>query len=320
MPRKLHLKRTPAEQAEHDLRKARRAARKAARGVRDDSDPPRRTRKRRQPSGGPSDRDDSDTEYGPQPAGPSTSRADDFEDIRASVEEQRFQEKMWGAFMDDDRLDAVEARMNDYAHVPKRWRGAQVAEDVPAGDEGDPLRMDDEEYAEWVRAGMWRRKNAAAVEEEARQKAAYLAAQAEAARKLKAKEEVRKRKRWEREQIRKGDIRAAYERRWTEILIPTTDPPALRFGDVPWPVTHESVSLELLTAENISAFLALGTLPGDEDAARTRKERLRETMLRFHPDKFEGRVMKLVRDEDREAVREGVGAVVRAVTTLMAAP
>lgn len=58
----------------------------------------------------------------------------------------------------------------------------------------------------------------------------------------------------------------------------------------------------------------------DEDAASKaakKKEKLRETMLKFHPDKFDGRVMKRVRDEEKEKVREGVSAIVRATSALM---
>ena len=68
------------------------------------------------------------------------------------------------------------------------------------------------------------------------------------------------------------------------------------------------VRIEDLTAEAIAAFLLP---PSDFDApsadpSKERKEKLRETMLRFHPDKFEGRVMKRVREKDRERVKEAV--------------
>jgi hypothetical protein len=73
-----------------------------------------------------------------------------------------------------------------------------------------------------------------------------------------------------------------------------------------------------ITAEAVSAFLFF---PGEghEEAGkgRTRKEELRGTMLRFHPDKFEGRVIPRVRDEERAAVREGANAVTRAISALM---
>lgn len=40
-------------------------------------------------------------------------------------------------------------------------------------------------------------------------------------------------------------------------------------------------------------------------------------MLRFHPDKFEGRVMRRVKESDKDKVREAVGQVARALNALM---
>lgn len=148
MPKGSRLKRTPAEQAEHDLRKARRAAKKAA------SRPylPR----------------DVDTNFDGRPfdsdspvldPGPSASR---HEPHTVPVAHDSFQEKLWDAFGDDDRLDTIEARLNEYAHIPRRWRGvgsesqAHAQYTMDGGIEGDPALMNDDEYAEWVRAGMWR--------------------------------------------------------------------------------------------------------------------------------------------------------------------
>ena len=45
--------------------------------------------------------------------------------------------------------------MNSYAHVPRRWRGGGMERmDDELGI--DPQYMEEEDYAEWVRAGMWR--------------------------------------------------------------------------------------------------------------------------------------------------------------------
>lgn len=100
------------------------------------------------------------------------------------------------------------------------------------------------------------------------------------------------------------------------------------FSDIPWPVleAHREISkhraetvavtVEDLTVDAISAFLLPGGKPEGE---RSRKEVLRETFLRFHPDKFEGRFLKTVREGEQEVVREGIGKVVRALNTLMAA-
>jgi hypothetical protein len=56
---------------------------------------------------------------------------------------------------------------------------------------------------------------------------------------------------------------------------------------------------------------------GKEGEKKERKEKLRQTLLRFHPDKFEGRLMQRVRIDDKERVREAVGVVVRVLNTLM---
>ena len=168
MPRsKLQLKRTPAEQAEHELRKARKAARKAAKLKRprdnDDSRYPHRHRHKRQRTDERTSRDyaddDSDVEYGPQPvpsqAGSHPAHKPDHDYIRAQVEEERFRDKLWGALGDDERLDSVEASFNSYAHVPRRWRGGGMKRMDDELDI-DPRFMEDEDYAEWIRAGMWR--------------------------------------------------------------------------------------------------------------------------------------------------------------------
>jgi len=85
----------------------------------------------------------------------------------------------------------------------------------------------------------------------------------------------------------------------------------LGFGDVPWPVRGE-LEIPQLTVEAISTFLFASGSGG-----RMRKEVLREAMLRFHPDKFEGRVMPRIRSEDIDSVREGANAVARALMALM---
>lgn len=108
------------------------------------------------------------------------------------------------------------------------------------------------------------------------------------------------------------DARDTYDRRWVELL--KSKSVNLGFGDVPWPVQGR-IDVSRVTAETISAFLFPSS--SDDGKGRTRKEVLREEMLRFHPDKFEGRVMRRVRSEDKEAVREGANAVARAVMYLM---
>jgi hypothetical protein len=54
----------------------------------------------------------------------------------------------------------------------------------------------------------------------------------------------------------------------------------------------------------------------ETELKRLRKERVRETFLRFHPDKFEGKFMGKVQTSERERVREGLSQVVRVLNEL----
>lgn len=138
MPHKLRLKRTPAEDAARQLKKARRAARKADAG---------HGRHTHTPT------------YNVE-TGPSTSSyvfdfdSDGLASERAQLvdEEALFREKMDEAAQEDAGIYGVESKLNDYAAdtVPRRWRQDTGTSEV------DPSGMDDETYAEWVRAGMWK--------------------------------------------------------------------------------------------------------------------------------------------------------------------
>ncbi|OCH93455.1 hypothetical protein OBBRIDRAFT_771410 [Obba rivulosa] len=345
-PSKLKLKRTPEEQVQHDLRKARKAAHKTARRRTRDSPSPdsQSSYKRRRTH--PSEHNtswaeyeaahySSGDEYGPPPPDSSSShraRKPDYDYIHAQMEEERFREKMWGALEDDERLDAVESRLNDYAHVPRRWRGGgmdRMEDDLAI----NPQAMEEEDYAEWVRAGMWRKKHAAEHEEQERKKAERAAQKAreeavreETRRMERAEAEARTRRREQKQQKWRAEARARYNERWKQLL--DGDTQELLFSDIPWPVLLEqptAVSLELLTTQAIAAFLIPQDGEGKDDGRpsdvikKARKETLRETILRFHPDKFEGRILARVRDVDRDQVREAVGIVVRAINELMTA-
>lgn len=134
----------------------------------------------------------------------------------------------------------------------------------------------------------------------------------------------------ERESQRWDYAREEYGIRWRELLSITGEGETLRFDDIPWPVAaaqrqklrkRESgvprrsiITVDELTAEAITAFL----LPaGQEFDKEKRKEKLRESILRFHPDKFEGRFMRFVKEDDREKVKEAIGQVSRVLNSLM---
>ncbi|KAG6857174.1 hypothetical protein H0H87_008239 [Tephrocybe sp. NHM501043] len=359
---KLRLKRTPEEEAAHQLRKQQR---KEAKRKRKYAEHDYHSEKRHRPEPDQRPWASSDEELPPHPVrepGSSNhiniSENPDYERIRAELEEQRFREKMFEAFEDDERLDSLEARLNDFAHVPGRWRtdgskpGKAAYDDHGfVGDDflkADPRHMDDEEYAEWVRAGMYRKTHADEYAEQQRKKALKAqrreevkARRLEAQRLEKIAEEDRRLRKLERADKRRKRAREEYEHRWTSLLSAArgedkkAKPQELRLYDIPWPVLaayerrRESttgpvtITMEHLTTDAILEFLVPPSSRSMADPAkveldkRERKEKLRETVLRFHPDKFEGRFMKLIKENEKEAVREAIGQVVRSLNTLM---
>ncbi|KAI6168691.1 hypothetical protein EDD17DRAFT_1529399 [Pisolithus thermaeus] len=344
---KLRLKRTPAEKAERARRKAFKEARKAAKRLRratadgyltsDGSGSKEKPTNKRRKHRRASDPDGATRR-------PSPFRETDSDGVRAELEENAFAEKMWGALEDDERLDGIHSRFDSYIRIPDRWADDRTGQDSHLAK--DPQYMNDDEYAEWIREGMWRRKHAHEYEELARKESERAArrdreaqARAETSRLEKAASERRERKRREKEELREHEYQLSYETRWQELLNPgDTNMDPLAFMDIPWPhfpsfssavggsTTHLTHRIEDFTEESISKFLTVLTsksmrLVADADKSedKVRKEKLRETMLRFHPDKFEGRVMQRVLVADRDRVREAVGQIVRVLNVLMGA-
>ncbi|KAI0827643.1 hypothetical protein BC628DRAFT_1515093 [Trametes gibbosa] len=357
MPKgKLRLKRTPAEEAERHWRKAQKAARRAAKRKHhseadgpyyDDYDREHAHKRRRTGEPSASYDYDSGSEHGPQPqpspspsgsaSGSHRAHKPDYERIQAEIEEMRFKEKMFEAMGEDERLDSLEASMNTYAHIPRRWRGGGM--DRMDDELGiDPQYMEDEDYAEWVREGMWRKTHAAEHEERLRREAERKARREredalreETRRMERVTEDDRRRRKRERELAHVIEARVLYNARWKELLAAgsAVSEETLRFEDLPWPVIppprykredRAVVVMEDLTTEAITTFLlppSQGLTSADDDVAKERREKLRETMLRFHPDKFEGRIMRLVRTSDKELVKAAAGIVARTLNTLM---
>jgi hypothetical protein len=107
-----------------------------------------------------------------------------------------------------------------------------------------------------------------------------------------------------------------YHAKWKVLLeeanAPEVSTRPLEFGEIPWPVYHASGE-DGFSKESISSFL----LSGGEGDRKERKEILRETLLRFHPDKFEGRFMRRVPGDDQERVREAIGQISRVLNDLL---
>lgn len=123
--------------------------------------------------------------------------------------------------------------------------------------------------------------------------------------------EARERDRKERSNLRKAIVDAwnKYEAGW-QALITSTAP--LAFEDIPWPTKSVPTEASDITPSAIVNLL----LSPYHSLKQTRKERLRTAQLRWHPDRFR-RWLNRVKEEDREAVEEGIGIIARCLNDLM---
>jgi len=94
-----------------------------------------------------------------------------------------------------------------------------------------------------------------------------------------------------------------YEAKWRALL---TEEGPVFFKDMPWPIQTCPSAVEDLTFVAISDFL-LEPLEVRTNTI-TKRERIRTSLLRWHPDKMSSILCRVV-EEDVDIVREGIGAV-----------
>lgn len=114
----------------------------------------------------------------------------------------------------------------------------------------------------------------------------------------------------------------AYEDKWHQLL--TNNNMSLTFKTIPWPMSTPPTRPEDLKVASIKAFVlssnavhlhpmvTVTTEVGKEQQqTRQRRAVLRAAILRWHPDKFLGKYLGMVVEEEREMVKEGVEMVIR---------
>lgn len=333
MPKRLELKETKAKKEEKEHKRRKKEARKAARYHVDD------------PSSSTAGHSSSDhsrnfgvgsrkkydfvfddlEESGWMPS--SASMKADADGMRAQMEaedeERAFREKLFDAMEIDFGQDTAYTHFNSYAHIPSRWRKRSPTGLDETDGPPDPNSMSDEQYAEYIREGMWEKTHKAEAEErqkrkeraqERREKEKRLR---EESKRLEAEAiEKRRRKREEKDKRKLRDTWMAYESRWLTLqnaaASSTIVPDSLDFGFFPWPTHPPPHTIDALTKDSISAFVLSDLHSGD----KTNKQRLRDALLLYHPDRFESKYMAFVREQDRAMVKEGVGRVIRALNAL----
>ncbi|KAF8881248.1 hypothetical protein BD779DRAFT_1445686 [Infundibulicybe gibba] len=103
-----------------------------------------------------------------------------------------------------------------------------------------------------------------------------------------------------------------HERQWTRLA--TLD--ELRWESFPWPMLKKPSVPEEITSVAISAYILSPHYP-EKDKSRPTKDRIKEHIRRWHPDRFETKLLPKVAEDEKEKVKEGAGFVVRSLNDLL---
>lgn len=101
-----------------------------------------------------------------------------------------------------------------------------------------------------------------------------------------------------------------HETQWSRL----TTLEELTWDSFPWPMLKKPVSSEEITPAAVSAYVLSPHYP---DKAKSDKDRIKEYIRRWHPDRFETKYLVRVLADDRERVKEGAGTVVRNLNDLL---
>lgn len=176
-------------------------------------------------------------------------------------------------------------------------------------------RAENEEFARLLEEDMRKAKEAhhRAMEQEERRRQAEQEAM---------ERERRERERCEKERREREDAQSdlvtrlrVYEGKWAVLRNNADAVDHLSFYDIPWPSFDNVQCVGDITEERVLAFVCHPLHEHIQSPGEGQVKSLRSEMLRWHPDKFEGRVLGKVIEGHREAVREAAGRVARILTT-----
>ncbi|KAG1735611.1 uncharacterized protein EDB91DRAFT_1056191 [Suillus paluster] len=152
-------------------------------------------------------------------------------------------------------------------------------------------------------------------QEEAERRAREQAAQ-------RLREEAERQTRLRQEELRRNAAQAdlvaffeLHDAKWEELRKSKTLT-SVMLCEMPWPIFEQGcTSADDITRRGMDEFIFHPLRPGME--IKSRKDRLKVEMLRFHPDKFNSHIVCKLRECDREKAIEIAGAVARILTDMM---
>jgi len=104
---------------------------------------------------------------------------------------------------------------------------------------------------------------------------------------------------------------AEHDRQWARLK--SLDD--LGWDSFPWPMFKKPTEPEELTGVAIGAYVLSPHHPTDKSKAA--RDRVKDHIKKWHPDRFETKLLRNVREEEKEKVREGAGLVARNLNEML---
>ncbi|KAG1744280.1 hypothetical protein EDB19DRAFT_1894609 [Suillus lakei] len=137
------------------------------------------------------------------------------------------------------------------------------------------------------------------------------------------REEAQRQERQRQEELHRNNAQAdlvaffqVYDAKWQE-LKQSKKLTSVMLCEMPWPIIQQGcTSPDDISRRSVEEFIFHPLRFGME--IKSRKDRLKVEMLRFHPDKFNSHIVRKLRECDREKAIEIAGTVARVLTDMMA--
>lgn len=103
-----------------------------------------------------------------------------------------------------------------------------------------------------------------------------------------------------------------HDRQWD--MLPKRD--ELQWDNFPWPMFTLPKDPEQITGGAIFAYLKPDCYPG-KDKMMSLKDRIKDQIKKWHPDRFDTKLLPKVVESEKEVVKVGAGTVVRYLNDLL---
>ncbi|KAI0077625.1 hypothetical protein K474DRAFT_1595698, partial [Panus rudis PR-1116 ss-1] len=114
-------------------------------------------------------------------------------------------------------------------------------------------------------------------------------------------------KQWTKEEVVR--VHEDDDRRWQQLR----DSDVLAWASFPWPMLRKPQRVEELTYDAVHTYVLNRYAPGQ----KSDRDRIKENLRRWHPDRFETKFLPKVKEGDRERVREAAGTVARLLNEML---